>query len=107
MAGWEPLFDGWKAAMWLRMRGSVDPAALSIVGPPSARGSIWTTPNHWLAPRRLLGRKGAAVKMKMPTAAIIISYRFMAVALPYHSQSVRVAARCESLPCQPALRVFL
>ena len=31
----------------------------------------------------------------------------MAVALPYHSQSVRVAARCESPPCQPALRVFL
>ena len=54
-----------------------------------------------------MGRKGAAVKMKMPTAAIIISYRFMAVALPYHSQSVRVAARCESPPCQPALRVFL
>ena len=58
---WEPHFDGWKAAMWLWMRGSVDPAALSIVGPPSARGSIWTTPNHWLAPRRLLGLKCPSV----------------------------------------------
>ena len=56
------------------MRGSVDPAPISIVGrgPPAARGSIWTTPNHHLPPRRLLGPKVCrAVKMNMQTSVII------------------------------------
>ena len=70
--------------MWLWMRGSVDPAALSIVGPPSARGSIWTTLNHWLAPRRLLGLKCPSVavggKANSWARVILTRNKFMAPA---------------------------